>query len=105
MGGGSSGVSPVNSEVLSSPSPQLQPPQSFAEQPSNTVSSRPQMHVTQQRLLKSESMPVHLSKGEYTLTYTDMYTIWPNVYEPLTITPYTDILYKYGSSPNCIHKI
>ncbi|XP_060761002.1 TBC1 domain family member 5 isoform X3 [Neoarius graeffei] len=68
MGGGSSGVLPVNSEVLSSPSPQLQPPRSLAEQPSNTVSSRPQMHVTQQRLLKSESMPVHLSKGQTSRT-------------------------------------
>ncbi|KAG7325691.1 hypothetical protein KOW79_010616 [Hemibagrus wyckioides] len=60
IGGGASGVSPLNSEVLSSPSPQ--PPQASAEQPSNTVSSRTQIHVAQQRLLKSESMPVHLSK-------------------------------------------
>lgn len=67
MGAGASGVSPLNSEVLSSPSPQPQPPQASAEQPSNTVSSRTQMHVAQQRLLKSESMPVHLSKGENTL--------------------------------------
>ncbi|XP_017337720.1 TBC1 domain family member 5 isoform X1 [Ictalurus punctatus] len=62
MGGVSSGVSPINSEVLSSPSPQPQPPRTSAELPSNTVSSRTQMHVAQQRLLKSESMPVHLSK-------------------------------------------
>ncbi|XP_053494114.1 TBC1 domain family member 5 isoform X3 [Ictalurus furcatus] len=64
MGGVSSGVSPINSEVLSSPSPQPQPPRTSAELPSNTVSSRTQMHVAQQRLLKSESMPVHLSKGQ-----------------------------------------
>lgn len=61
MGGGSSGVSPFNSEVVSS---SFQQPQALAEQTSNTVSSRAQMHVAQQRLLKSESMPVHLSKGE-----------------------------------------
>ncbi|XP_053087408.1 TBC1 domain family member 5 isoform X2 [Pangasianodon hypophthalmus] len=68
IGGGSSGVSPVNSEVPSCPSPQPQPPRALAEQPSNTVSSRTQTHVAQQRLLKSESMPVHLSKGQTSRT-------------------------------------
>ncbi|XP_027013228.1 TBC1 domain family member 5 isoform X2 [Tachysurus fulvidraco] len=62
MGGGTSGVSAVYSEVLSSPSPQLQPARALAEQTPNVVSSRTQMNVAQQRLLKSESMPVHLSK-------------------------------------------
>uniref|UniRef100_A0A673I2M5 TBC1 domain family member 5 n=1 Tax=Sinocyclocheilus rhinocerous TaxID=307959 RepID=A0A673I2M5_9TELE len=52
MGGGSSGISPINSEVISmksQPYPQTQ---------------------HQHRLLKSESMPVHLSKGEHTCTHT-----------------------------------
>ncbi|XP_060721920.1 TBC1 domain family member 5 isoform X2 [Tachysurus vachellii] len=59
MGAGTSGVSPVYSEALSSPP---QPARALAEQTSNIVSSRTQMNVAQQRLLKSESMPVHLSK-------------------------------------------
>lgn len=61
MGGGSTGVSPINSEVLSAPHPQLQPPRPLAEHPSNSTFSQPHTH-TQQRLLKSESVPVHLSK-------------------------------------------
>ncbi|KAI5629764.1 TBC1 domain family member 5 isoform X1, partial [Silurus asotus] len=64
IGGGSSGILPINSEVLSSPFPQPQQPLAIAEPSSNTMSSRTQMHVAQQRLLKSESMPVHLSKGQ-----------------------------------------
>ncbi|KAI5087247.1 TBC1 domain family member 5, partial [Silurus meridionalis] len=62
IGGGSSGIMPINSEVLSSPFPQPQQPLAIAEPSTNTMSSRTQMHVAQQRLLKSESMPVHLSK-------------------------------------------
>ncbi|TSO05454.1 TBC1 domain family member 5 [Bagarius yarrelli] len=69
MGGGSSGVLPINSEVMSSSlSPQPPPTQALAEQPSNNASCRTQMHVAQQRLLKSESMPVHLSKGQTSRT-------------------------------------
>uniref|UniRef100_A0A8C1ED99 TBC1 domain family member 5 n=1 Tax=Cyprinus carpio carpio TaxID=630221 RepID=A0A8C1ED99_CYPCA len=52
IGGGSSGISPINSDVISmksQPYPQTQ---------------------HQHRLLKSESMPVHLSKGEHTCTHT-----------------------------------
>lgn len=83
MGGGSSGVSPINSEVMSSSFQQPQPPRALAEETSNPVSSRTQTHAAQQRLLKSESMPVHLSKGEntllqcsHTLVYAAVYTIW-----------------------------
>ncbi|XP_072532579.1 TBC1 domain family member 5 isoform X2 [Salminus brasiliensis] len=62
MGGGSSGISPINSEVLSAPLPQPLPPRALTDHPSGTASS--QTHPqTQHRLLKSESMPVHLSKG------------------------------------------
>uniref|UniRef100_A0A673I5X7 TBC1 domain family member 5 n=1 Tax=Sinocyclocheilus rhinocerous TaxID=307959 RepID=A0A673I5X7_9TELE len=49
MGGGSSGISPINSEVISALPPQPYPQTQH-----------------QHRLLKSESMPVHLSKGEHT---------------------------------------
>lgn len=87
MGGGSSGVSPINSEVMSSSFHQPQPPRALSEETSNPVSSRTQTHAAQQRLLKSESMPVHLSKGEdkaspavllhktHTLVYKAVYTI------------------------------
>uniref|UniRef100_A0A673I6A3 TBC1 domain family member 5 n=1 Tax=Sinocyclocheilus rhinocerous TaxID=307959 RepID=A0A673I6A3_9TELE len=53
MGGGSSGISPINSEVISALPPQMK--------------SQPYPQTQHQhRLLKSESMPVHLSKGEHT---------------------------------------
>ncbi|KTF99825.1 hypothetical protein cypCar_00004510 [Cyprinus carpio] len=69
MGGGSSGISPINSEVISAPPPQAPVPHPLAEPPSCAAPSItqmksqpfPQVHH-QQRLLKSESMPVHLSK-------------------------------------------
>uniref|UniRef100_A0A8B9L8P8 TBC1 domain family, member 5 n=1 Tax=Astyanax mexicanus TaxID=7994 RepID=A0A8B9L8P8_ASTMX len=61
MGGGSSGISPINSEVLSAPPPQSQPPRALTEHPPGPASSQIQ---PQHRLLKSESMPVHLSKGQ-----------------------------------------
>uniref|UniRef100_A0A672S7V2 TBC1 domain family member 5 n=1 Tax=Sinocyclocheilus grahami TaxID=75366 RepID=A0A672S7V2_SINGR len=57
MGGGSSGISPINSEVISALPPQMK--------------SQPYPQTQHQhRLLKSESMPVHLSKGEHTCTHT-----------------------------------
>ncbi|XP_066530614.1 TBC1 domain family member 5 isoform X2 [Hoplias malabaricus] len=63
MGVGSSGISPINSEVLSAPPPQHQVPRALVEHASTTTSSNTQMQAqTQHRLLKSESMPVHLSK-------------------------------------------
>ncbi|KAM9434381.1 TBC1 domain family member 5 isoform 2-T3 [Clarias gariepinus] len=62
MGTAPTGVSPV-SEVLSASSPQPPIPRALAEQPANLAPSRAPVHVAQQRLLKSESMPVHLSKG------------------------------------------
>uniref|UniRef100_A0A673ZRX4 TBC1 domain family member 5 n=1 Tax=Salmo trutta TaxID=8032 RepID=A0A673ZRX4_SALTR len=64
-GGGSSGISPINSEVLSAPSPVTAGPHPQAEPllfghaPLQTPP-----HSQHHRLLKSESMPVHLSKGE-----------------------------------------
>uniref|UniRef100_A0A672SP04 TBC1 domain family member 5 n=1 Tax=Sinocyclocheilus grahami TaxID=75366 RepID=A0A672SP04_SINGR len=59
MGGGSSGISPINNEVISAPPPQAPVPRPLAEPPSCTPF--PQTHH-QHRLLKSESLPVHLSK-------------------------------------------
>uniref|UniRef100_A0A8C1EDS5 TBC1 domain family member 5 n=1 Tax=Cyprinus carpio carpio TaxID=630221 RepID=A0A8C1EDS5_CYPCA len=75
MGGGSSGISPINSEVISAPPPQAPVPHPLAEPPSCAAPSItqmksqpfPQVHH-QQRLLKSESMPVHLSKGHTSRT-------------------------------------
>ncbi|KAM6973930.1 TBC1 domain family member 5 isoform 2-T2 [Tautogolabrus adspersus] len=76
---GSSGVSPINSEVhstssssssltapLSLPAPTL--PHPLAEPPSGQAP--PQSHTQNRhyRLLKSESMPVHLSKGQSSRT-------------------------------------
>uniref|UniRef100_A0A673I1D8 TBC1 domain family member 5 n=1 Tax=Sinocyclocheilus rhinocerous TaxID=307959 RepID=A0A673I1D8_9TELE len=73
MGGGSSGISPINSEVISALPPQAQVPRPLAEPPSCTTPTNTQMKSQpypqtqhQHRLLKSESMPVHLSKGEHT---------------------------------------
>uniref|UniRef100_A0AAR2LT37 TBC1 domain family member 5 n=1 Tax=Pygocentrus nattereri TaxID=42514 RepID=A0AAR2LT37_PYGNA len=61
MGGSSSGISPINSEVLSAPPSQPQMPRALVEH-SSTTSSHTQMQAqTQHRLLKSESMPVHLN--------------------------------------------
>uniref|UniRef100_A0A8C4EBS1 TBC1 domain family, member 5 n=1 Tax=Dicentrarchus labrax TaxID=13489 RepID=A0A8C4EBS1_DICLA len=76
ISGGSSGVSPINSEVHSStssssstspasaPAPALAHP--LAEPPSALAPPQTQSHSQTQhyRLLKSESMPVHLSKGQ-----------------------------------------
>uniref|UniRef100_A0AAR2JJ57 TBC1 domain family member 5 n=1 Tax=Pygocentrus nattereri TaxID=42514 RepID=A0AAR2JJ57_PYGNA len=68
MGGSSSGISPINSEVLSAPPSQPQMPRALVEH-SSTTSSHTQMQAqTQHRLLKSESMPVHLSKGQTSRT-------------------------------------
>lgn len=73
---GSGGVSPINSDVhstpfssssvtapISVPAPAL--PHPLAEPPSGHAPPQTQSHVQNQhyRLLKSESMPVHLSKG------------------------------------------
>ncbi|TRY74155.1 hypothetical protein DNTS_004224 [Danionella cerebrum] len=75
MGGGSSGISPINSEVISTPSPQapapcpLPEPSSCPAPPSRQMKSQPHPQTQHQhRLLKSESMPVHLSKGHSSRT-------------------------------------
>ncbi|XP_051526365.1 TBC1 domain family member 5-like isoform X2 [Myxocyprinus asiaticus] len=75
MGGGPSGISPINSEVISAPPPQVPVPRLLAEPPSCTAPSnthvQSQTHPQTQhhhRLLKSESMPVHLSKGHTSRT-------------------------------------
>ncbi|XP_056154276.1 TBC1 domain family member 5 [Lampris incognitus] len=65
MSGGSGGISPINSEVLSTPNPAptaLQRPS--VELPSSNTPPQTQSLAQSQhyRLLKSESMPVHLSK-------------------------------------------
>ncbi|CAJ1083862.1 TBC1 domain family member 5 isoform X3 [Xyrichtys novacula] len=74
---GSSGVSPINSEVhsaFSSTSPLAVPapalPHPLAEPPPSHVPPQPQSHTQNQhyRLLKSESMPVQLSKGQSSRT-------------------------------------
>uniref|UniRef100_A0A673LST1 TBC1 domain family member 5 n=1 Tax=Sinocyclocheilus rhinocerous TaxID=307959 RepID=A0A673LST1_9TELE len=77
MGGGSSGISPINNEVISAPPPQAPEPRPLAEPPSCTAPSNTQMKSQpfpqthhQHRLLKSESLPVHLSKGEHSHTHT-----------------------------------
>lgn len=69
MGGGSSGISPINSEVISALPPQAPVPHPLAEPPTCTAPSNTQVRSQpfpqtyhQHRLLKSESMPVHLSK-------------------------------------------
>ncbi|XP_039977686.1 TBC1 domain family member 5 isoform X2 [Xiphias gladius] len=76
MSGGSGGISPINSEVhsSSSSSPSTSPasapvptlPHPLAEPPSGHAPVQTQSHAQNQhyRLLKSESMPVHLSKGQ-----------------------------------------
>lgn len=83
ISGGSGGVSPINSEVHSSsssssstsppsaPAPTLSHP--LAEPPSGHTlppQQQPQIQAQSQhyRLLKSESMPVHLSKGQTSRT-------------------------------------
>ncbi|XP_070777449.1 TBC1 domain family member 5 isoform X2 [Enoplosus armatus] len=80
ISGGSSGVSPINSEVhsSSSSSPSTSPasapapalPHPLAEPPSGHAPPQAQGHTQAQhyRLLKSESMPVHLSKGQSSRT-------------------------------------
>lgn len=80
----SSGVSPINSEVhsssssSSSTSPASAPPpalpEPLAEPPSGQAPPQTQNHGQSQhyRLLKSESMPVHLSKGERRDTHTQV---------------------------------
>ncbi|XP_042632550.1 TBC1 domain family member 5-like isoform X1 [Cyprinus carpio] len=69
IGGGSSGISPINSDVISALPPQAQVPRPLAEPPSCPTPTNKQMKSQpypqtqhQHRLLKSESMPVHLSK-------------------------------------------
>ncbi|XP_053190898.1 TBC1 domain family member 5 isoform X3 [Scomber japonicus] len=80
ISGGSSGISPINSEVHSSsssssstspasaPAPILSHP--LAEPPSGQapLQSQSQSQSQHYRLLKSESMPVHLSKGQSSRT-------------------------------------
>uniref|UniRef100_A0A7N8YCQ6 TBC1 domain family member 5 n=1 Tax=Mastacembelus armatus TaxID=205130 RepID=A0A7N8YCQ6_9TELE len=80
MSGSSTGISPINSEVHSSSSsssstspasasaPTL--PHPLAEPPSGHAPVQTQSHAQNQqhRLLKSESMPVHLSKGQSSRT-------------------------------------
>ncbi|XP_058608725.1 TBC1 domain family member 5 isoform X2 [Onychostoma macrolepis] len=75
MGGGSSGISPINSEVISAPPLQAPVPHPLAEPSSGIAPSNTQMKSQpfpqtqhQHRLLKSESMPVHLSKGHTSRT-------------------------------------
>uniref|UniRef100_A0A4W4DQL7 TBC1 domain family member 5 n=1 Tax=Electrophorus electricus TaxID=8005 RepID=A0A4W4DQL7_ELEEL len=70
MGAGPSGVSSINSEVQTTPHLQPQSPRPLAEQPSGPASSNSQTQAhpqTQYRLLKSESMPVHLSTGKHSI--------------------------------------
>uniref|UniRef100_A0A8C9Z5D7 TBC1 domain family, member 5 n=1 Tax=Sander lucioperca TaxID=283035 RepID=A0A8C9Z5D7_SANLU len=76
ISGGSGSISPINTEVHSSsstshasvPSPTL--PHPLAEPPSGHAMPQTQSHAQSQhyRLLKSESMPVHLSKGQRSRT-------------------------------------
>ncbi|XP_023831741.1 TBC1 domain family member 5 isoform X1 [Salvelinus sp. IW2-2015] len=64
-GGGSSGISPINSEVLSAPSPVTAGPHPQAEPLLSghaPLQTQTPPHSQHHRLLKSESMPVHLSK-------------------------------------------
>uniref|UniRef100_A0A6Q2ZLD0 TBC1 domain family member 5 n=1 Tax=Esox lucius TaxID=8010 RepID=A0A6Q2ZLD0_ESOLU len=63
-GGGSSGISPINSEVLSATSPITVAPRPQADPLSGHAPLQTKTHLQaqQHRLLKSESMPVHLSK-------------------------------------------
>ncbi|XP_029918993.1 TBC1 domain family member 5 isoform X2 [Myripristis murdjan] len=71
MSGGSSGISPINSEVQSSSSPApVAPSHPLAEPAPSQTPLQTQSHVQSQhyRLLKSESMPVHLSKGQSSRT-------------------------------------
>ncbi|XP_070840033.1 TBC1 domain family member 5 isoform X2 [Chaetodon trifascialis] len=79
MTGGSSSISPINSEVhssssSSSTSPASVPPPTLphplAEPSSGHAPPQAQSHTQTQhyRLLKSESMPVHLSKGSRTVS-------------------------------------
>uniref|UniRef100_A0A4W6EGI1 TBC1 domain family member 5 n=1 Tax=Lates calcarifer TaxID=8187 RepID=A0A4W6EGI1_LATCA len=61
ISGGSSGISPINTPTPALPHPLAEPPSGHA--PAQTQSHTQNQHY---RLLKSESMPVHLSKGEVT---------------------------------------
>ncbi|XP_010891286.1 TBC1 domain family member 5 isoform X2 [Esox lucius] len=69
-GGGSSGISPINSEVLSATSPITVAPRPQADPLSGHAPLQTKTHLQaqQHRLLKSESMPVHLSKGQSSRT-------------------------------------
>uniref|UniRef100_A0A8C7N3W8 TBC1 domain family member 5 n=1 Tax=Oncorhynchus kisutch TaxID=8019 RepID=A0A8C7N3W8_ONCKI len=70
-GGGSSGISPINSEVLSAPSPVTVGPHPQAEPLLSghaPLQTQTPPHSQHHRLLKSESMPVHLSKGQISRT-------------------------------------
>ncbi|CAB1350712.1 unnamed protein product [Coregonus sp. 'balchen'] len=69
--GGASGISPINSEVLSAPSPLTAAPRSQAEPLSSghaPLQTRTHSQSQHHRLLKSESMPVYLSKGQTSRT-------------------------------------
>ncbi|XP_040044010.2 TBC1 domain family member 5 [Gasterosteus aculeatus] len=82
ISGGSAGISPINSSEVhssssssSSTSPASAPPapalsHPLAEAPSGQAPPQTQSHAQTQhyRLLKSESMPVHLSKGQSSMT-------------------------------------
>uniref|UniRef100_A0A3B4TM97 TBC1 domain family member 5 n=1 Tax=Seriola dumerili TaxID=41447 RepID=A0A3B4TM97_SERDU len=63
MTGGSSGISPINTPAPTLPHPLAEPPSGHA--PLQTPSHAQNQHY---RLLKSESMPVHLSKGQSSRT-------------------------------------
>ncbi|CAB1320574.1 unnamed protein product [Coregonus sp. 'balchen'] len=68
---GSSGISPINSDVLSAPSPLTAGPLPQAEPLSSghaPLQTQTQPFSQHSRLLKSESMPVHLSKDQTSRT-------------------------------------
>ncbi|XP_028847811.1 TBC1 domain family member 5 isoform X2 [Denticeps clupeoides] len=62
MSGGAPGISPINSDVLSTPSTQATMRQSGESAATGPAPSQTPTPTPAQRLLKSESMPVHLSK-------------------------------------------
>ncbi|KAL4629690.1 TBC1 domain family member 5 isoform X2 [Arapaima gigas] len=67
MSANSSGISPINSDVVSSPPtvpthPLAEPPASSSQTQAH-IPAHTQTQAQHHRLLKSESMPVHLSKG------------------------------------------
>ncbi|KAM6959022.1 TBC1 domain family member 5 isoform 2-T2 [Aplochiton taeniatus] len=69
ISGGSSGISPINSEVHSAASSvAVAPPHPLVEAPSGPAPLQSHPQSQHYRLLKSESMPVHLSKGQASRT-------------------------------------